>query len=74
VPVASRKAASHCGGVPPQLPWLAAFPDTPMVADPGNRVYGKIVRRLLDEVPAEQLLGVSQWGLYNLRCWRRNIR
>ena len=32
-----RKRASHCGGVPP-TELLAAFPDTPWLADPGNKV------------------------------------
>ena len=40
-----RKRASHCGGVPPNES-LAAFPETPWLADPGNEVYGRIVRRL----------------------------
>ena len=43
----TRKMASHCGGVPPKQPLLPAFKDTPMVADPSNAVYAKIVRGLM---------------------------
>ena len=46
VPKNVRKLASHCGGVPP-TPSLPPFPYTAWVADPGNSVYGTIVRRLL---------------------------
>ncbi len=50
VPKPIRKAASHCGGVPPMPPLLLAFKESPMVADPGNEVYGRIVRRLFAKV------------------------
>jgi hypothetical protein len=46
VPVRTRKLASHCGGVPPRPPQLMAFKDTPNVADPGNAIYSRIVRKL----------------------------
>ena len=45
-----RKVASHCGGAPPMPPLLLAFKESPMVADPGNAVYGRIVRRLSAKV------------------------
>jgi hypothetical protein len=47
VPTRMRKMASHCGGVPPVQGSLAAFTDTPMVADAGNALYASIVHRLL---------------------------
>ena len=47
IPASVRKMASHCGGVPPKQPLLPAFKDTPMVADPSNAVYAKIVRGLM---------------------------
>ena len=47
IPASTRKMASHCGGVPPKQPLLPAFKDTPMVADPSNAVYAKIVRGLM---------------------------
>ena len=72
--VKARKGASHCGGVPPQLPQLPAFHDTPLVADPGNFVYGRIVHRLMAEVDTQELRWVCPCGLAMLRCWRRNGR
>jgi curved DNA-binding protein CbpA len=48
IPAKMRKSASHCGGVSP-VDGLAAFKDTPAVADAGNAVYSCIVRRLLQE-------------------------
>ena len=45
VPARLRKLASHCGGVPPTIR-LTAFPDTPRLADPGNKIYGRLVGRL----------------------------
>ena len=47
IPASTRKMASHCGGVPPKQPLLPAFKDTPMVADPSNAVYAKLVRGLM---------------------------
>ena len=47
IPASARKMASHCGGVPPKHPLLPAFKDTPLVADPSNAVYAKIVRGLM---------------------------
>ena len=46
VPAKVRKLASHCGGVPPSDK-LKGFADTPMVADPGNKVYAAVVERLI---------------------------
>ena len=45
-----RKADSYCGGVPPMPPLLLAIKESPMGAEPGNAVYGRIVRRLFAKV------------------------
>ena len=48
-----RKKASHCGGVPPD-PERKLLPcqGTDFVADPGNKVYSHVVRKLLEECVA----------------------
>ena len=47
LPPRLRKDASHCGGVRPGA-GLRPFADTPLVADPTNRVYAAAARSLLD--------------------------
>ena len=48
-----RKQASHCGGVPPEpARGLKACKGTEFVADPGNKVYFHVVRKLLDKCEA----------------------
>ena len=49
----TRQLASHCGGVPPD-PERKLLPcqGTDFVADPGNKVYFNVVRKLLEECVA----------------------
>ena len=65
VPKKLRNLASHCGGVPPTA-HLAPFKDTPWVADPGNGVYGKIVRKLMRIQNAEAAAGVERAHVSNI--------
>ena len=69
VPTTRRKKASHCGGVPPDGKLLKAFKDTPFVADPGNRIYSSIVRKLLATVNKERCTSTQQLRMYNIVRW-----
>lgn len=57
IPKTMRKSASHCGGVPPKEPVLPGFTESPLVADPSNAVYAKIVRRLFKLVQLSTATG-----------------
>ena len=65
-----RKAASHCGGIPPSDQLLPAFSDTPMLTDPGNAVYRSVVNRLINKVfesNPQAYAAMPPWGLQMLR-------
>ena len=65
VPAKVRKLASHCGGVPPSDK-LKGFADTPMVADPGNKVYAAVVERLIKTIEVNcptAFAAMPPWGI-----------
>ena len=68
VPAKVRKLASHCGGVPPSDK-LKGFADTPMVADPGNKVYAAVVERLIKNIEVNcptAFAAMPPWGIHIL--------
>ena len=69
VPKTCRKNASHCGGVPPDDKLLKAFKDTPFVADPGNKIYSSILRKLLATVNKEKCTSTQLSQMYNIVRW-----
>lgn len=70
VPKKVRKLASHCGGVVPKTCYgLHGFTDTPMVADPTNQVYARVVARLTQRVHQDNPAAyhaLPPWGLNRL--------
>ena len=47
VSVETFKKASHCGGVKPDGRFLHGWPDSPKCADPGNKIYGVVMDKIL---------------------------